>query len=63
MSILLVLIPLSLVLLIIGIAAFFWAVRNDQFEDLESPAWKILLDDDTRPNPELSAMDEDRRDE
>jgi len=61
MSILLILIPLSLVLLIIGIAAFFWAVRNDQFEDMESPAWKILLDDDTRPNPELSAMDEDRK--
>lgn len=53
MSILLVLIPLSLVLLVIGISAFFWAVRNDQFEDLESPAWKILLDDDTRPRPEL----------
>lgn len=60
MSILLVLIPLSLILLIIGIAAFFWAVRNDQFEDLESPAWKIILDDDSRPNPELSAMDGDR---
>lgn len=53
MSILLVLIPLSLVLLGLGIAAFFWAVRNDQFEDLDSPAWKILLDDDSRPHPEL----------
>ena len=53
MSILLVLIPLSLVLLGLGIAAFFWAVRNDEFEDLDSPAWKILLDDDSRPHPEL----------
>lgn len=53
MSILLVLIPLSLVLLGLGIAAFFWAVRNDQFEDMDSPAWKILLDDDTRPQPDL----------
>jgi cbb3-type cytochrome oxidase maturation protein len=53
MNILLVLIPLSLILLGLGIAAFFWAVRNDQFEDLDSPAWKILLDDDSRPNPEL----------
>jgi cbb3-type cytochrome oxidase maturation protein len=53
MSILLVLIPLSLVLLGLGIAAFFWAVRNDQFEDMDSPAWKILLDDDTRPHPDL----------
>jgi cbb3-type cytochrome oxidase maturation protein len=53
MSILLVLIPLSLVLLGLGIAAFFWAVRNDQFEDMDSPAWKILLDDDSRPHPEI----------
>lgn len=53
MSILLVLIPLSLVLLGLGIAAFFWAVRNDQFEDMDSPAWKILLDDDSRPHPDL----------
>jgi len=53
MSILLVLIPLSLLLLGLGIAAFFWAVRNDQFEDMDSPAWKVLLDDDSRPHPEL----------
>ena len=53
MSILLVLIPLSLLLLGLGIAAFFWAVRNDQFEDMDSPAWKILLDDDSRPHPEI----------
>jgi len=50
MSILYVLIPLSLVLLALGIWAFFWAVRNDQFEDLDSPAWQILLDDDSRPS-------------
>ena len=56
MSILLVLIPLSLVLLGLGIAAFFWAVRNDQFEDLDSPAWKILLDDDSRPHPGLPGL-------
>jgi len=32
-----------------AIAAFFWAVRNGQFDDLESPAWRILLDDDRAP--------------
>lgn len=49
MNILLFLIPISLVLLGIAIWAFFWATGSGQFEDLDSPAWRILLDDDTRP--------------
>ena len=48
MSIVLALIPLGLVLLAIALWAFFWAVGNGQFDDLESPAWHILLDDDAR---------------
>jgi len=38
-------------LLVLGIAvwAFFWAVRSGQFEDLDSPAWRVLLDDDEKP--------------
>lgn len=46
MNILFLLIPLSLVLLSLAIWAFFWAVKNDQFEDLEGPAYSILFDDD-----------------
>ncbi|MEI6319940.1 MAG: cbb3-type cytochrome oxidase assembly protein CcoS, partial [Pseudomonadota bacterium] len=37
--------------------AFWWAVRNDQFEDMEGPAHRLLLDDDDRvplPAPEAS---------
>nr|WP_300306805.1 cbb3-type cytochrome oxidase assembly protein CcoS [Halomonas sp.] len=49
MSILFLLIPLSLILLGLAIWAFFWAVRNDQFEDLEGPAYRILFDDDDPP--------------
>src|SRR5690606_2122879 len=45
MNILLLLIPISLVLLGIGIAAFLWAVRSGQFDDLESPGLLALLDD------------------
>ena len=46
MKILFLLIPLSLLLLGIAIWAFFWAVRSGQFDDLDSPAYRILLDDD-----------------
>ena len=48
MNILLALIPISLVLLIIGIAAFFWAVRKDQCENLDAAALDVLSDD-TKP--------------
>lgn len=48
MNILLVLIPLSLLLLLVAIGAFVWAVRRGQFEDLDSPAIDILSD---RPPP------------
>lgn len=46
MSILYLLIPLSLLLLSLAVWAFFWAVKNDQFDDLEGPAHRILFDDD-----------------
>ncbi len=53
MNILFLLIPLSLILLSLAIWAFFWAVRNNQFEDLEGPAYSILFDDDEpKPNTE-----------
>ncbi|HEY5810735.1 MAG TPA: cbb3-type cytochrome oxidase assembly protein CcoS [Povalibacter sp.] len=44
MNILLVMIPLSIVLLAGAAAAFFWAVDNDQFDDMDTPAL-VPLDD------------------
>ncbi len=49
MSILYVLIPLALLLLGIAVWAFFWAVGNGQFDDLDTPAVRILMDDDKAP--------------
>jgi cbb3-type cytochrome oxidase maturation protein len=45
MSIVFVLIPVSLVLVGLAAWAFFWAVRNGQFDELDSPAWDILVDE------------------
>jgi len=39
------LIPLGLVLVGIGLWAFFWAVGSGQFDDLDSPGWSVLSDD------------------
>ncbi len=47
MNILLVLIPLSVLLAIGAVVAFFWAVDHDQFDDMETPKLLPLLDDPT----------------
>ncbi len=59
MNILLALIPISLVLLAAAVAAFFWAVRKGQFENLDAAALDILADDSKpRPNaPERTDAD------
>ncbi len=50
MDIIYLLLPVALIIVIIIIAVFFWAVKSDQFEDLEGPAYRILMDDDNKNN-------------
>jgi len=40
------LIPLSVVLVFLIALAFWWSVRSGQFDDMEGPAYRILMDDD-----------------
>ena len=49
MDILYLLIPLSVALVFLIGAIFWWAVRSGQFDDLEGPAHRILLDEETPP--------------
>jgi cbb3-type cytochrome oxidase maturation protein len=46
MTILLLLVPLSLLLIGIAVWIFVWAVRRGQFEDLDTPAIDILREDE-----------------
>ena len=46
MAILYLLIPISLIILAIAVWVFMWAIRSGQYEDLEGPAHRILMDDD-----------------
>ena len=46
MEVLYLLIPLGLVIFAIAIWAFVWAVKSGQFDDMEGPAHRILMDDD-----------------
>jgi cbb3-type cytochrome oxidase maturation protein len=46
MNILLLLIPIALLLGGVGLAAFLWALRSGQFDDLDGAAHRILIDDE-----------------
>ncbi|MCB0717677.1 MAG: cbb3-type cytochrome oxidase assembly protein CcoS [Bacteroidetes bacterium] len=46
MNVLFFLVPIALALAAIGALAFRWAVNSGQFEDLESPAIRMLIDDE-----------------
>jgi len=48
---LLILIPVALGLGLAGLAAFFWAVRNGQYDDMEGAALRVLIDDSDGPPP------------
>ena len=43
------LLPGMLLLGIVGVAVFFWAVRNGQYDDMDGAASRVLLDDDDKP--------------
>lgn len=47
MNILFLMIPMALLLGFGFLAAFLWANRTDQFEDLETPAMRILKDEES----------------
>ena len=49
MTILLVLIPISFIFLVLAIGIFIWAMRNNQFENLESAALDILTTQVDKP--------------
>ncbi|WP_100641359.1 cbb3-type cytochrome oxidase assembly protein CcoS [Alteromonas facilis] len=59
MTIIYVLIPIAIIIVAIAIGVFFWAVRSNQFDDLERQGYSILFDDDL--SPEEKALAEKRK--
>ncbi|WP_313952661.1 cbb3-type cytochrome oxidase assembly protein CcoS [Accumulibacter sp.] len=51
METLYLLIPISVVLVFLIAIAFWWSLRSGQFDDLEGPAYRILMDDDSASPP------------
>ena len=52
MNILLLLIPVALIIVTVAVCFFFWAMKSQQFDDLDRQGANILFDDDlpTRPS-------------
>ncbi|TWX57760.1 cbb3-type cytochrome oxidase assembly protein CcoS [Colwellia hornerae] len=48
MSIIYILIPIAIILTSIAIYLFFWAVKTEQFDDLEKQGMSILFDDNEK---------------
>ncbi|WP_354081759.1 cbb3-type cytochrome oxidase assembly protein CcoS [Constrictibacter sp. MBR-5] len=55
------LVPIALGMGVVGLMAFLWSVRSDQYEDLDGAAERVLLDqEDDRPVPDRSGRREDK---
>ena len=53
------LIPVSVVLVFAIAVAFWWSVRSGQFDDLEGPGFRILMDDDA-PKMEIDNAESEK---
>ena len=56
MEVIYILVPIAMLLVAVIAVIFFWAIRSGQFDDLEGPAHRILMDDDS---PGAVKQDED----
>lgn len=61
MEVLYLLIPLSLLLVALIVWIFLWAIRSGQFDDLEGPAHRILMDDDEPPAEESDSNEAEKQ--
>lgn len=63
MEIVILLVPLAILLVALGVAAFLWALRRGQFDDLDSPQWRVVFDDQReRPGKKDKETDTDDAD-
>ena len=62
MNSLIVLIPVSLGMGLIGLCAFLWAMRNNQFDDPDGNAWRVIAPQDP-PHQGIPPETEGRRDD
>mgnify|MGYP001604525813 CR=1 FL=1 len=66
MEVVYLLVPLAIILAGVVVWAFFWSIKSGQFDDLEGPAHRVLMDEDeaeapatpeAEPNPAVRERD------
>lgn len=63
MEVIYLLIPIALLIAVIIAVFFFWAIKSGQFDDLEGPAHRILMDKDNTPAGKKSSNDHGKENE
>lgn len=61
MSVLWIVLPLALALAAVAVAVFAWAVRSGQFDDLVTPALRVLVEDEAPAGDQVRADEPDGR--
>ncbi|WP_417548910.1 cbb3-type cytochrome oxidase assembly protein CcoS [Methylophaga sp.] len=57
------LLPGMLLLGLVGVVVFFWAVRSGQYDDMEGAANRVLMDDDINPEEIEAKSDSDNNEQ
>lgn len=60
MSIIYVLIPIAMIFVLIAVAVFFWAVKSEQFDDLDRQSVSILFDEDANKSSQSVHLPTDK---
>lgn len=61
MSIIYILIPIAVLLTALGVYLFFWAVKTEQFDDLEKQGMSILFEDDKASDESVVSSNDKRK--
>ncbi len=62
MEVIFMLIGFSLLVALIFLGLFFWAVRSGQYDDPHTPSMRILFDDTTKSNKKQSSTNKQDQD-
>jgi len=59
MNVIYYLIPVAMIFVIVGVIAFFWATKSEQFDDMEKHGLSILMDEDKASKTEKNTKNDD----
>ena len=61
MSVIYIVLPLAILMAMVAVGAFLWAVHRGQFDDLEVPAYRVLFEEDSVPGASTKSQASDSK--